>query len=604
METVALFYLSSLSLGFLLMQAIPTLSTKDRVSRIMMSFGLGSSVWMIFLLGLGLTTGFSRPVLDIIAGCLIIAFLSLREKMKVTTDLIHLKPSHKILIFITSLFLILPLVASFLHPFGGIRNDEVATHLLLPKHWSIAGRIVPIPLFSAYLAGNVHLLYTWAWMGGGYLASRFVNWAFLLGILCVTWMIAKGATRSIKISIMACLSIVTMPLLFRLATVSFIDLGVTFFLILSLSTMLLWSKHNRSAHLLIAALFAGIACSIKPSAWFYLPAFLAVFTDVCITRKEFPKFPVMILMAILFLVPASLWPIRNIFLTGLPSIPPPPLWIEIFGRPHESFAEYSYTQEIIHKQAEYYASRMDPSMTGSIANYFMLPWNHVMHHERFNAGDSIGCLSLALLPFALIGAFRFSTIRRLVIFFVFTTAALYFGIIPETRYMLSAIIAILIAGVISSQVLLKKKWQHLSFAFVLSVSLLFSFLVDLRICVPEIRSLFDKKFAAENIDIATPFAEALSWCNSVGAQRSLYVPQEDQIWFYLHHSYKMIRHQDGSVVDPPTGSFIIDIDQSQRLDRNLYPMTGDWFIKNPPANWTLVLQTVDARIYKVGTVSR
>ena len=192
-----------------------------------------------------------------------------------------------------------------LAPEGGW--DAVYYHLRLPKLYALHHGIFFVPyIYPSHYPQMVEMLYTFAWLGGGEGAAKLVNFSFWIfaGLalfdLSSVWG-GKAAVRAVALAL-------TMPLAGTLAAESYIDLGLTFFEVLALSSVL-------RGRPLEAGLLAGFAMGSKYTGVFAAGALL-----VSLPFLRWPPRRV-VLAAVAAALPVLPWLGRNALFTGDPVAP-------------------------------------------------------------------------------------------------------------------------------------------------------------------------------------------------------------------------------------------------------------------------------------------
>ena len=142
-------------------------------------------------------------------------------------------------------------------------TDALIHHLAVPKLYAERGRVFEIPFMSfSYMPMGLDYLYLMPiYLGADWLAKPIHGLFGLLTGLLVYDFLKERADRVAGLLGMAIF--VSTPLVVRLATSAYVDLGVTLYSGLALFAFIRWTEHNRMHDIALAALATGFALWTK-----------------------------------------------------------------------------------------------------------------------------------------------------------------------------------------------------------------------------------------------------------------------------------------------------------------------------------------------------
>ena len=504
--------------------------------------------------------------------------------------------------------LILTLTSCFCPVYGGIQNDEIATHLSVPNDWLIHHKICILPYPVSYLAGHVELLFLWIMAFTPAYGPKLFSWIcyFLCALLVVIF--AKQAEQdnsatviknkmSGRAAILAGVFVAINPLIFREAFLAFVDLPAALFNFLAFWSIFKYYNTKNIKHLLLCAFFMGVGCGAKPSNYFYIPAFVVLLSIVIFKLQSFgPGLKKLCMTIILILIFASPWPVRNMILSNSPTFPPP---LALYTINHDKpfvFSGKPFTRNNAQDIYNYYHSRICKHGTG-IKNFFLLPWNFTMYPESFSIGDSVGSIMLSFLPFVFFMKKRPVWLNAALIYCCIAVACIYFCIIPEARYFIPAYLVACPVAAWVIENLLRRKSIAWAVKAAIILNIIFSCAIAARICLPEARAAIDKNYRESFCAANTPYYETFNYLNAKKPEK-LFVMYGNQVLYYLKTPY-ITGENALDTIKPMHGACLLDIDYSQNEARDFKKMTGAYCVKNPPDFLKLVFSGPDARVYAV-----
>lgn len=206
-----------------------------------------------------------------------------------------------------------------------ISRDALIHHLAIPKLWLSHGGFYEMPwaVFS-YYPMNINILYLVPLYFGNDILPKFIHWGFGLGIALMIYAYLKirvGKTWGL----LGVLIFISTPLVIRLSTSAYIDLGMVFFATASVMAWITWrqSGYGEKKWFFISAVCMGVAVGSKYNAmiaWFFVNLMLIF----CLSRDTGKSVLAVKSGAIFFaitLVIASPWFVKNYILVGNPIFP-------------------------------------------------------------------------------------------------------------------------------------------------------------------------------------------------------------------------------------------------------------------------------------------
>ena len=310
--------------------------------------GLGAWCYVLFLLGhLGLLYPWLFMVIALASAVPAIAWIAKNiRQARFQFPEITFSFFDAAALTLTFGLLALTLICCFSPVVGGISNDEIATHLSVPKSWLLLHKIVALPDSSSAIAGHIELLFLWVMAFAPESGPKLFSWICLL--LCMT--IMYNFTRDkigARAALYACIFTVINPLIFRVSCTAFIDIPAAFFLLLALWALWRFNGTGKKALLFLSAFFIGTGCGAKPTVYFYVPAFFILCAVVLFSQKKrgITFIKTLAWFSALVCVFAAPWPARNIILSGSPTFPPPLFLYALHGNRPFVFSGQPYTKK-------------------------------------------------------------------------------------------------------------------------------------------------------------------------------------------------------------------------------------------------------------------
>ncbi|HEU18438.1 MAG TPA: phospholipid carrier-dependent glycosyltransferase [Deltaproteobacteria bacterium] len=232
------------------------------------------------------------------------------------------KAARTVLLIIITGILIAEILINLTPP---ISRDALIHHLAIPKLWLSHGGFYEMPwaVFS-YYPMNINVLYLIPLYFGNDILPKFMHWAFGLGIALMIYTYLEKRLGK-NWGLLGILIFISTPLVVRLSTSAYIDLGMVFFTTASIMAWVRWreGEYNENQWLVISAVCMGLAVGSKYNAmiaWFFMNLML-VFSLSRDTGKSGLAVKSGAIFFAITLIIASPWFVKNLILTGNPMFP-------------------------------------------------------------------------------------------------------------------------------------------------------------------------------------------------------------------------------------------------------------------------------------------
>jgi len=365
----------------------------SRGERVLLQAGLGLGVisYLIFFLSLG---GFLySPVIFIIL-FLPFVWFGIRWKNKAGEDDLpltggaglHSFTRLEVLSFVILLVVfILNIIASLTPPYA---VDAIGYHLPSIREYLFAHRLV-------WLEGNVlanqpagiDMLYVIGFAGGGMFYPKLLHCVF--GVLATTGLYFIGLRYfGRSAAALGALIFYTIPSVARIASWGYIDLGMSFWLVLAVCSYLRWRSDGNIKGLVLVSIFSGLVISAKYTGFLFSSIlFLLAAGEWFISRKSKKSWGLILLAALGSVILALPWYLKNLVFSGNPFYP---FLYSIFG---------GVGWDAI-RAADYRSMLLGYGLGKSPVDYLLLPWNlSVRASYTYPGFDGVlGSVFLLFLP--------------------------------------------------------------------------------------------------------------------------------------------------------------------------------------------------------------
>lgn len=206
-----------------------------------------------------------------------------------------------------------------------ISRDALIHHLAIPKLWLIHGGYYEMPWASfSYYPMNIDLLYLIALYFKNDIVPKFIHLAFGIGIGLLLYRYL-GNRFGRNWGLLGFLIFFSTPVVVRLSTAAYVDLGMVFFSTASILAWIKWQDedYRDTKWFIISAVCMGLAVGSKYNAliaWFFLNL-MVVFYYSRDTKEGLKAVKFGVVFFLVTLLIASPWFIKNYIQTGNPIYP-------------------------------------------------------------------------------------------------------------------------------------------------------------------------------------------------------------------------------------------------------------------------------------------
>jgi 4-amino-4-deoxy-L-arabinose transferase-like glycosyltransferase len=145
-----------------------------------------------------------------------------------------------------------------------VSRDALTHHLAVPKLWIQHGSIYEIPdLPASYYPMNLDLLYTIPLYFGNDIIPKYIHFAFALATAWLIFHYLKARLND-TYALIGVLFFLSTPVIVKLSSTAYVDLGLIFFSTLSVLYLIKWVEGGfRPIYLIVAAVSCGMAIGTK-----------------------------------------------------------------------------------------------------------------------------------------------------------------------------------------------------------------------------------------------------------------------------------------------------------------------------------------------------
>jgi hypothetical protein len=232
--------------------------------------------------------------------------------------MIETTPSHNtrfFLILIASLLVLVVLSTVLLCLVPPVSKDELVHHLAVPKLYLKHGGMYEIPFMDfSYYPMNVDLLYLIPLYFGNDIIPKFIHFSFALLTAALLYSYLKRRTGPVY-ALFGVVFFLSIPIVVKLSSSAYVDLGVLFFSFASLLFLLRWAERGlKIKFLVLSGVMAGLAMGTKYNG-LVTAALLTLFVPILYERQGKGNFVRPVLHGLLFISIAlmvfSPWMVRN-----------------------------------------------------------------------------------------------------------------------------------------------------------------------------------------------------------------------------------------------------------------------------------------------------
>ncbi|MFH1540810.1 MAG: glycosyltransferase family 39 protein [Elusimicrobiota bacterium] len=344
-------------------------------SKIPLAIGIGFAIFSIITFFLGSLGFLYKPVFYILFFTPLF-FLIKNFKCCKKVELPSFNLSEIFLVIIFFVFFGIAFIGALTPP---TFYDSLVYHLAVPSQYLKNHKIIKITtnLFSNF-PQNIEMLYTLSLVLCNDILANLIHFVFfpLTSLLMYGFLKEK---YNKKISIFSSLIFSTTPAIVILASGTYIDLGLTFYLFLSFISLMKWVQTQQNKWLILAGFLCGFSLGIKYTAGISVVIFILIISYDCFLKKQNIFFKIALFITATFLVFLP-WLVKNYIFTGNPTFP---------------FYIFSNVPDYIQK----YLLHVSQHGMSGILGFLSLPWNITMDGTKFGGGfDIIGPFYLIFLP--------------------------------------------------------------------------------------------------------------------------------------------------------------------------------------------------------------
>ena len=205
-------------------------------------------------------------------------------------------------------------------------RDALIHHLALPKLFLQAGSYFELPcMVYSYYPMTLDVLYGLALALGPDIMAKFIHWGFGLMTAILIYQYLKNRLSPL-LGLAGAALFLSLPVVVRLSTTAYVDLGLMFFSFASLCNLMKWYEGAfRLKHIIWAGVYCGLAMGTKYNGFicFALTGLLVPWlwtqaSEKCSKKRLGTAVTVFILTSGLVYSP---WGVRNMLWTGNPVYP-------------------------------------------------------------------------------------------------------------------------------------------------------------------------------------------------------------------------------------------------------------------------------------------
>jgi len=226
------------------------------------------------------------------------------------------------LIAVIALFVFIEIILALTPP---IARDVLIHHLAIPKLWLKHGGFYDASWAEfSYYPMNVDLLYLIPLYFGNDIIPAFIHMGFGVITAGLIYFYLQNKLGRLA-GLLGAVIFISTPIIVRMSTIAYVDLGLVFFTTASVLTFIQWRDREYKEHrwLFISAIAMGFALGTKYNAlivWFFL-SLAIIFVYSRDTGKQGKAISYGSLFFVVSLIIFSPWLIKNMILTGNPLYP-------------------------------------------------------------------------------------------------------------------------------------------------------------------------------------------------------------------------------------------------------------------------------------------
>ncbi len=325
-----------------------------------------------------------------------------------------------------------------------IAGDALIHHLAVPKLWLMNGGFYEIKWADfSYYPMNVNLLYLISLYFKNDILPNFIHMAFGIGTAWLIYRYLKDIFNRIA-GLLGVLIFISTPIVLRMSTVAYVDLGLAFFTTVSILAFIRWRTggYENFKWLLISSIAMGLALGTKYNAliaWVFI-SFSVVFLYSRDTGKQWRAIRYGIIFFLVSLCVFSPWPIKNLILTGNPLYP---LFTNLINAGISNVVPDGNVRSIVPGNVQMGMFQLREMLYGeTFCETLLIPVRFFFQGQDYSSRYFDGVLNpilILLVPFAFMKKSPHSNKLFFVLFSVFFILAAFFLDQLQIRYILPAI---------------------------------------------------------------------------------------------------------------------------------------------------------------------
>ena len=166
-----------------------------------------------------------------------------------------------VLLAVVLFIIVLSIVAGSVPP---VSRDALIHHLAVPKRYLQNGGMFEMPsMVFSYYPMNIDLLYMLPLSLGNDIFPKYLHLTFAVLTALLLWNYLKSRCGDFW-GLLGAILFLTTPIIFKLSSVAYVDLGLVFFSFASILSLLRWrTTVFKAKYLIISAIFGGLALGTK-----------------------------------------------------------------------------------------------------------------------------------------------------------------------------------------------------------------------------------------------------------------------------------------------------------------------------------------------------
>jgi len=214
-----------------------------------------------------------------------------------------------------------------------VSRDALTHHLAVPKLWIKHGGIYEIPdIRFSYYPMNLDLLYAFPLYFDNDIIPKYIHFAFALATAWLIYGYLNQKTNRVY-ALIGVLLFLSTPVIVKLSTTVYVDLGLIFFSFASLCYLIRWRDNGfHLKYLFISAIFCGLALGTKYNGLisFFLLSCLTSYiyvksynkdTKIGKTKYQLTAFKYGLFFIVISCIVYMPWMVKNYIWTGNPLYP-------------------------------------------------------------------------------------------------------------------------------------------------------------------------------------------------------------------------------------------------------------------------------------------